>query len=309
MKKNLILVVGGTGSQGGAVINGLLDAGLSVRALVRDKTKEAAKTLEARGVELVEGDMSNPESLVSAMVGVTGVFSNGIFSSSSKESSGNMEVVNCSNLINSAKAAGVEIFVHSSVARAGEHKQFVDWDKGRWPTIYWEGKSEINELVRKAGFPYYTILKPAFMMDNLIIPAVLRAYPTLSEGKLVTAYSSDTKLDWTSADQVARFAVAAFANPLLFNKKEIDLAEESLTIHEVGEILQQVTGKQIKVYCLSVEEAVEKGAHRGFTEAQDWANVVGYKVNLAQTKNYGIQSEDFKHWLERHKEQLNIEND
>ena len=50
-----VLVIGGTGKQGGAVARELLATGTPVRALVRDPHSERAKALEATGATLVTG--------------------------------------------------------------------------------------------------------------------------------------------------------------------------------------------------------------------------------------------------------------
>jgi|SoiMethySBSTD1v2_1073268.scaffolds.fasta_scaffold97821_4 NmrA-like family protein len=69
-----VLVLGGTGRQGGATARHLLDRGRHVHALVRDPTEPAAAALVGLGAELVQGDLDDPASLGAAMAGVDGVF-------------------------------------------------------------------------------------------------------------------------------------------------------------------------------------------------------------------------------------------
>jgi uncharacterized protein YbjT (DUF2867 family) len=66
-----VLVTGGTGRVGRAVIDQLLDAGVPVRALTR--RPEAAATLPA-SVEVVTGDLTVPESLDAGLRGAGAVF-------------------------------------------------------------------------------------------------------------------------------------------------------------------------------------------------------------------------------------------
>ena len=73
--KPLILVAGATGTQGGAVIDALLDKGVAIRAIVRNKASEASQALVAKGVELAEATFDDIESLTSAAKGATAVFS------------------------------------------------------------------------------------------------------------------------------------------------------------------------------------------------------------------------------------------
>jgi uncharacterized protein YbjT (DUF2867 family) len=80
MNNPLILVTGTTGKQGGAVVNHLLQHNFQVRALVRNLTAPAARTLADRGVKIVQGDLDDRESLESAVAGAYGVFSVQAFS-------------------------------------------------------------------------------------------------------------------------------------------------------------------------------------------------------------------------------------
>ena len=58
-----VLVVGATGNQGGVTIDHLLAAGreFAVRGLTRTPDSEAARALEARGVDIRRGDLNDKE--------------------------------------------------------------------------------------------------------------------------------------------------------------------------------------------------------------------------------------------------------
>lgn len=67
-----ILVTGGTGQQGGAVIDALLTSptdDLVVRALTRNTKSSAAQALTHRGVQLYRGDLTDSNSLIVALDG------------------------------------------------------------------------------------------------------------------------------------------------------------------------------------------------------------------------------------------------
>ncbi|GGS41087.1 NmrA family NAD(P)-binding protein [Streptomyces violaceus] len=64
-----ILVTGATGTVGRQVVAELLARGQAVRALTRD----AAKAVFPDGVEVVEGDLTDPGSLAPALEGITGL--------------------------------------------------------------------------------------------------------------------------------------------------------------------------------------------------------------------------------------------
>lgn len=67
---NLILVTGATGNVGSNIVSGLLDTGEEVRALVRDP---GAARLPS-GVEVVQGDLTAPDTVKAALEGVAKVF-------------------------------------------------------------------------------------------------------------------------------------------------------------------------------------------------------------------------------------------
>lgn len=70
MEKQLkILITGGTGKSGGAAIDELLEMGYTVRALVHRNDDRSAK-LAARGVEVVTGNLLNPDDVSAAMRGI-----------------------------------------------------------------------------------------------------------------------------------------------------------------------------------------------------------------------------------------------
>ncbi|KEF60503.1 uncharacterized protein A1O9_02064 [Exophiala aquamarina CBS 119918] len=63
----LVVILGATGKQVGSVVDALLrDPGFSVRAVVRDTSSAAATTLQGKGVEIVQGNLTDLPSLVRA---------------------------------------------------------------------------------------------------------------------------------------------------------------------------------------------------------------------------------------------------
>lgn len=299
--KKPILVTGATGAQGGAVVDALLEAGFMVRALVRDPHSTAATKLSARGVSLINGDFDDPASLSQAVKDAAGVFSVQLPPMPADLDS---EVRTGKRLIGAAREAGVAIFVHSSVARAGDQQSFAGWSEGRWWPQYWNSKSAVNEAVKAAGFPRWVILKPAFMMDNFIPPKAAHMFAALDRGAIETAMTAGTRLDLIAASDIGRFAAMAFAEPQRFDRMEIDLATESLTMEDVAAILSRVTGKQVAARSLTADEAIATGNYPGLVESQLWASLEGYKVDLDRVKSHGIPLMPFAEWADRHRSDL-----
>ncbi|AOW10725.1 NmrA/HSCARG family protein [Flavobacterium gilvum] len=296
--KKLILVAGATGTQGGAVVDALLAKNIAVRAIVRNKNSEGAKKLATKNVEVVEATFDDVESLTKAATGATGIFSMQLPSMPGEIGK---ETQHAKNLVAAAKTVGIEQIVHTSVARAGDQENFVDWDKGIWMPAYWEEKAAANNIVKEAGFSYWTIIKPPMMMENLLPSKSAVVFPTLAQDKLYTPLAPETKLEWISPADIGRFAAEAFAQPEKFNKKEFAIVGDKLTMLEIAEILTAVTDKPYKTKTVSVEEAVALGFYEPAAQSHVWQNVEGYKVDPQEAAEFGIETESLKTYLERNK--------
>lgn len=298
-----ILVTGATGAQGGATAEALIGKGFNVRALVRDTGSASAQALAKQGVELCLGNFDDPASLKAAMSGIHGVFS---VQMPPTPQDPDVEVRTGSNLVEAARDAGVDTFVHTSVARADEQTSFIGWDEGRWGRVYWNSKSTVNNLVRAAGFPHWTILKPALMMDNFIGAKAQWMFPGLAKGVIETAMHEDTRIDLIATDDVGKFATAAFAEPDRFNKQEIGLAAEALTMGEVAQILSEVSGRPVYLRALTEAEMLASGAVETLVSSQVWANVEGYKVDINALKQWGVPLTSFRDWIASRASRLEI---
>lgn len=296
-----ILVTGATGTQGGAVARALLNAGFPVRAIVRDPNTTEAKAIAGLGAELIKGDYDDVQILESAMENVQGVFS---VQMPPHPNDQDREVRSGLRLLEVAHRAKVGMFVHSSVARAGDEKNFVDWDLGRWWKRYWESKTEVNSAIAERGLQNWVILKPSMIMENFLPPKVRGMYPSIAQGKIATAILPNTRLDMIAASDIGAFALEAFRDPERFNGRSIDLAAESLTMDEVASILSVGTGRQVSALSLTESEAIVYGNSPGLVSSQVWDNLEGYKVDITAAKEWGIPLTTFGQWVAMHREEL-----
>lgn len=292
-KSDVVLVTGATGAQGGAVVDALLDAGRAVRALVRDPASAPARALSERGVQLCEGDFDDVRSIRAAVDGVHGVFSMQMPVHAADLHSETRAAV---NLVQAAAAANVEMFVHTSVARAGDHTAFTGWNAGRWWAPYWTSKAAANDVVRSGSLAHWVILKPAFMMDNFVPPKSHKIFPQLSGGAIVTAMAPESRLDLIAAEDIGRMAAAAFDDPARFDRREFDLAAESLTMTEIAATLTAVTGTAVRARHRELDAVVASGTPAGVAENQEWVSAEGYRVDLGRARQYGIDLRSFADW-------------
>jgi uncharacterized protein YbjT (DUF2867 family) len=302
-RERLVLVTGATGTQGGATARELLAAEYRVRILTRDPASAAAKALVDAGAEIAKGDMDDPASLVAAMQGAYGVFSVLRPDSDGSDS----ERRHGRALVDAAMQSGVRHFVHTSVCEAGRHTAFPGWDHGFPLRKYWTDKWDVEEAVRKAGFPLWTVLKPAFMMENWAEPKARFMFPHLRQGQIITALLPQTRVQLIAGDDVGAFARAAFADPDGLNDRNIDLAAEALTMGEVAVTLSRVLGKKVEARSVSPDEAVAAGLFPGWVRTQQWINEVGYRADIAGLAQYGIRLTSFDEWARRHAGEIVVE--
>ena len=161
----MILVTGGTGFVGGHVVHELRGRDLSVRCLVRDLRK--GSRLSAWGAELVEGDMTEPQSLRGALAGCDSVVHLVAIRQGREEQFRRVMVDGTRELLAAAKEAEVRRFVHMSALGTSEAtKDLVPYYRAKWET---------EQMVQTSGIPY-VIYRPSFIFgpDGGILPTFVK---------------------------------------------------------------------------------------------------------------------------------------
>jgi uncharacterized protein YbjT (DUF2867 family) len=296
MSTEPVLVTGATGRQGGATARALLARGIPVRALVRDPKRVHG----IDGAELVVGDLDDRESLVRAAKGTRAVFSVQMprFTGTGFDFDG--EVTHGVNLVEAARSAGVPQFVHTSVTGAGQHTEAPGWAEGRWAVM--EGplgaKSAIQDAVRAAGFPYWTLLKPGFFMDNFL-PDMAFLFPRGIEGGLVSVIKPETELSLVATADIGTAAAAAIAEPKRFHEVELELASDRLSMAQVADVLSRVLGRPLSAPNMTVEQAKAAGMP-DMGANHEWMNAVGQPGRPEYARALGIPLTSFEEWARVH---------
>ncbi|MFD6988362.1 NmrA family NAD(P)-binding protein [Streptomyces sp. NPDC059943] len=295
-----VLVTGATGRQGGATARALIAAGVPVRALVRDRSAERARAVEALGAELVTGDLHDRDSVVRAAKGARAVFSVQMPAMNEDGFDFEGEVTQGVNLVEGAKAAGVRQFVHTSVTGAGQHTRAPGWAEGRWaamePTL--GAKSAIQDRVREAGFHHWTLLKPGTFMENFL-PSMAFLLPRGVEGGLVSVLKPETRLSLVAVDDIGRAAAAAVDAPERFDRVELELASDHLSMTEIAEVLSRALGTHLSAPDMTEEEALAAGMPpMGATH--EWMNAVPQPGRPEFARDLGIPLTSFEEWARAH---------
>lgn len=139
-----ILVTGGTGNVGGAVVKDLLKRGAKVRVLARKQPEEGKLSA---GVEVAIGDLLDPVSVEHALEGVEKLFLlNAVVAD---------ELTQALIAYGVAKRMGLKHVTYLSVFKV---EQFRD-------VPHFASKLAVERALREFGVPY-TILRPGYYMQN-----------------------------------------------------------------------------------------------------------------------------------------------
>jgi uncharacterized protein YbjT (DUF2867 family) len=149
-----ILVTGATGNVGSQIVEHLVKRGADVRALVRDPSKAVFPA----GVNVVQGDFLDIDSLRNAMSGVSTLFLlNAVVPD---------EFTQALVALNVARSAGIERIVYLSVIHADVYVN----------VPHFAGKFGVERMIEQMDFKA-TILRPAYFMQNdLMIKDAITGY-------------------------------------------------------------------------------------------------------------------------------------
>ncbi len=281
MTKNnerVVVVAGATGHQGGAVARHLLNAGFTVRGLTRSTGSETAAELSGLGVEMVKCDLKDQAAVRRALNGSWGAF--GVFAMNAEGPL--REEKQAVMFAEQAKAAGVQHYVYSSVASAGRNTGVPHFDN-KW---------RVENAVRGLGFPTYTILRPAFFMENFLSPWL---WPGIIQGRLAMALKPATRLQMIALDDIGAYGRLAFEENDRLNRAEIELAGDELTMPQAAAIISGAINRAVVFEQQPIEQV--RQASEDMAKMYEWFDRVGLTVDIEELrKRYAVQPVTFSRW-------------
>ncbi len=160
-----VLVTGATGFIGPHVVHALRARDLPVRALVRDKTR--ASRLSAWGAELLEGDVTDPNSLRAACAEVDAVVHQVAIIKGARGDFDRVMTQGTRNVVAAAEEAGVRRLVLASALGLDE--------RSKDAVPYYAAKWEMEHAVRESTLEH-VIFRPSFVFgkDGGVLPTFVR---------------------------------------------------------------------------------------------------------------------------------------
>ncbi len=214
-------VAGATGQTGQRIVQQLVQRGIPVRALVRDR--EAARTILPPEVELVVGDVLQPDTLAAAIADSTVLLSaTGAKPGFDPTGPYKVDYEGTKNLVDVAKAKGIEHFVMVSSLCTSQLFHPLNLF---FLILVWKKRAE--EYLQNSGLTY-TIVRPGGLKneDNSDV-IVMSAADTLFEGSIPRT-------------KVAQVCVEALFQASARNKVVEIVAKPDVQPQEVAELFATV---------------------------------------------------------------------
>jgi len=276
--KNLVLVTGATGRQGGAVARELLAKGYRIRAMTRRPDSPQAKDLAKLGAEVFRADLDDAASLERALAGVWGVFA----MQNTWEAGVEREEQQGKRQAEIARKKGVHHFVYSSVGSA--HR--------RTGIPHFDNKARVEETVRSLGFPSWTILRAVFFMENWTSPWFL---PAIQKGQLAVGLEPGTVLQMIAVQDIGKYGLWAFERHAALNGRAIDIAGDQHAMPETAQILGRAMGQALQFDRVPIEQI--RSFSEDYATMLEWFDRVGYNVDIAGiSRESGIRPSSLAEW-------------
>ncbi|WP_018389891.1 SDR family oxidoreductase [Ancylobacter sp. FA202] len=229
-----ILVFLAGGVQGGAVVHAAYRRGYPVRRLVR-----TPHSPEHPGIETLQGDLDDPESLALACAGVAHLVLQVPTGAPADM------VARARAAVDAARRAGVRSLV-LKLASASRPSPCAE------PSFV--ANAAVEAVVRAAGIPA-AIVRPTLYLDNLLKPSA-RA-DIVNYGIFAPPIAAEQRIAWTSAEDCAEAAVLLLERDAYGGDHRI-AGTASVTGHELVGLLSRGVGKPIDYRAQPIDEFEEE---------------------------------------------------
>jgi NADH dehydrogenase len=231
----MILVTGGTGFVGSAIVRALRERELPVRLLARRPESEEARELERLGCELAQGDVTDEASLRRAVEGCDVVVHLVAIRQGRPEEFERVMTQATRDLVAAARDAGVRRFVlMSALGTSEETKDLVPYYGAKWA---------MEQIVRESGLEH-VILRPSFVFgrDGGILPTFAKLARVAPVTPIIGRGLQRIQPIWI--DDVAAYYAAAVDEPEAANRTFELGGPDAVTWNEFWERLKRASGSR-----------------------------------------------------------------
>ncbi|MEV5574182.1 NmrA family NAD(P)-binding protein [Spirillospora sp. NPDC052269] len=264
--------VAGTGLLGSQIVSALLDQGASVRVMVRpdtDADKKAALTaLRSRGLEVVEGDITDPIETLAETIGDAATVVSAV------QGGPDVIVDGQVNLARAAAKAGAGRFIPSDfaidVAKLDDGDNFMlDWRR-----------RAAGELAG-AGIEVVSVLNGAFYEVMVGFMGLV----DWDRGTLAHWGDPDQPLDMTSVPDTAAFTAAVALDPTAVGT--FRFAGEVLSMRQFHEAVQGGSGRTLELLHLGTADELRAEIERQAAQTENPFEYVGLQYQWSMVTGKG----------------------
>jgi uncharacterized protein YbjT (DUF2867 family) len=313
--KKIIVVMGGTGAQGGGLVRAIQsdrNSPFRARAVTRHAQSDKARRLADLGAEIVEAGLEDHASIERAFKGAAGAFCVTFFW---EHMSPEKELAHARTQAQAAKAAGVAHVIWSTLE---DTRKWVPLTDTRMPTLmgkykvpHFDAKGEANHFFTEYNLPV-TILLTSFYWDNFILFG-MGPKPGPDGTLQLTLPLGDRKLAGIAAEDIGRCAYGIFKRRRDHVGKTIGIAGGHLTGEQMAAAMDKALGRQVRYNPVTPEQY--RGF--GFPGADDLGNMFQFyrdfetyfassrKVEVARALDPELQS--FDQWLAANASRMPLE--
>jgi uncharacterized protein YbjT (DUF2867 family) len=288
--KKLIAVVGATGQQGGAVVRAL-QAGnqFKVRALTRNPAKH-----RELADEVIQADLTSPETLAAALEGAHGVFLVTNFWGEGPD-----EVEQATAAVRAAKDAGVKHFVWSTLPDVEAISG------GKFHVPHFTGKAKVDRIVKEAGFANHTFVIAPFYYQNLIGVLAPQKQTDESLGWALPLDPTVRSIHMGDITELGDIVAGAFAHPDQAGHGEyLPLVGDFMSFNEIVDTLNRqghnFSFKQVpkEVFAGLFPGAAEIAEMFSYFQAHTYLGSDSYDEIALANKIAGRQATKFSAWAQ-----------
>jgi uncharacterized protein YbjT (DUF2867 family) len=312
--KQMIVVVGATGAQGGGLARAILndtESTFSVRAITRNPESDKARELAGLGAEIVTADLDDAIALKNAFKGAYGAY---CVTNFWEHFSPETEIAQASRMADAAKAGGLKHVIWSTLE---DTRRWIPLSDDRMPTLmgkykvpHLDAKGEANRQFTDRSIPV-TFLLTSFYWENFMNPGMAPQHD--ANGVLtITLPMGDQKLPGIATEDIGRCAYGVFRQPVEYTGKTVGIAGEHLKGTDMAAALSVTLGEKVKY------QSVEPSAFRefGFPGAADLGNMFQFKRDfndefcaarsVRESRSLNPELQTFSVWLARNKDRIPV---